>query len=100
MTIDPWNLLAFLLMGGATYACRGGGYWLFRQISPPPLIRAMLAYVPGTLFVSFVVPALVQGGLQPTVGAVVTGGIMLATRNIALSIAGGVAGAWAVWWLR
>lgn len=100
MSVDPWNLLAFVLMGLATYACRGGGYWLFRQISPPPLIRAMLSYVPGTLFVSFVVPALVQGGLQPTVGAMVTGGVMLATRNIALSIAAGVAGAWAMWWSR
>lgn len=98
--VDPWNLLAFVLMGGATYACRGGGYWLFRQISPSPLMRSILAYVPGTLFVSYVVPALVQGGIQPTIGAVVTAGTMLATRNMALSIVAGVGGAWAVWLLR
>lgn len=100
MTVDPWNLLAFVLMGIATYACRGGGYWLFRQISPSPLLRAILAYVPGTLFVSFVVPAVIKGGLQPLVGAAVTVAVTLATRNVALSILAGVAGAWAVWLLR
>lgn len=87
-------------MGLATYACRGGGYWLFRQISPSPRVRAMLAYVPGTLFVSFVVPALLQGGLQPSVGAAATLATMLATRNTILSIVAGIAAAWVVWGFR
>ena len=100
MTLDPWTLLAFAMMAAATYACRGGGYLLFRQISPSPLVRAILSYVPGTLFVSFVVPAVVQGGLQPLAGAGATVAIMLATRNLALSIAGGVAACWAVWALK
>ena len=95
MTLDPWTLLAILTMAAATYACRGGGYWLFRQITPSPLIRAILAYVPGTLFVSFVVPAIVQGGLQPMAGAAGT-----VARSWALSIAAGVAGSWAVWAFR
>ena len=68
MSIDWPNTVAIILMGIATYACRGGGYWLFRQIRPSPLIRAMLAYVPGTLFVSFVVPSLIQGGWQALAG--------------------------------
>jgi uncharacterized membrane protein len=97
MTVDPWTLLAILLMALATYACRGGGYWLFRQIKPSAKLRAILSYVPGTLFVSFVVPAVVQGGLQPLAGAAGTVAVMLATRNVALSIAGGVACAWGVW---
>ncbi len=100
MTVDPWNLLAFTLMGLATYACRGGGYWLFSQIRPSPLMRAVMVYLPGTLFCSYVVPALVQGGVQPMVGAAATVAIMLGTRSVVLSIAGGVAGAWAVWLLH
>lgn len=100
MSVHPWNLVAILLMGIATYACRGGGYWLFRQVSPSPAIRAILSYIPGTLFVSFVVPALVHGGVQPVVGAAATAGLMLATRNMTLAIGGGVAAAWVVWLLR
>lgn len=97
MTLDPWTLLAILTMAAATYACRGGGYWLFRQITPSPLVRAILTYVPGTLFVSFVVPAIVQGGVQPMAGAASTVAVMLATRNLALAMAAGVGACWAVW---
>jgi uncharacterized membrane protein len=98
--VDPWTLAAIVLMGLATYACRGGGYWLFRQISPSPLIRAILAYVPGTLFVSFVVPAVIHGGLQPAVGTVATLLVMIYVRNIGLAIAAGVLAAWGVWLLQ
>lgn len=100
MTLDPRTLLAIFVMGVATYACRGGGYWLFRQIRPSQTVRAMLGYLPGTLFVSFVLPALVQGGLQPMAGAAACVGVMLATRNMVLSILVGVAAAWGVWLLR
>ncbi len=100
MTFDPWNLTAFVLMAIATYACRAGGYWLFRQISPSPTLRAIMAYIPGALFVSFVVPAIIKGGLQPLVGAVATAAVMLATRSLPLSITVGLAAAWAVWLFR
>lgn len=92
--------LAIILMGVATYACRGGGYWLFRQIKPSPLVRAMLAYVPGTLFVSFVVPSLIQGGWQALAGGAATLSVMLATRNLLAAMTAGVAAAWLVWGLR
>ncbi len=95
--LDPWTMLAVVLMGIATYACRGGGYWLFRQISPSPLIRAILNHVPGTLFVSFVVPAVVHGGFQPAMGSAATLVTMIYTRNLGLAIAAGVMAAWVVW---
>lgn len=100
MTLDPWVLAAIGAMALATYLTRAGGYWLFRAISPPPVVRAMLGYVPGALFVSYVVPALANGGLQQWVGAAVTAGTMLATRNLALAILGGTAAAGVVWALR
>lgn len=99
MTLDPRTMLAILGMALATYLCRGGGYGLFRQVRPPPLVRAMLAYVPGTLFVSYVAPALAQGGPQIWAGAAATVGAMAATRNLSLAILAGTAAAWAVWGL-
>ena len=84
-------------MAAATYATRAGGYLLFRTLNPPSVVRAMLSYVPGTLFVSYVVPALAQGGLQPWVGAAATVGVMAWSRNLSLAIVAGTAAAWAVW---
>jgi len=97
VTLDPWVLAAIGAMALATYLTRAGGYWLFRVISPPPLVRAMLGYIPGTLFVSYVVPALLLGGVQQWVGAAATVAAMVATRNLALAILGGTAAAGAVW---
>lgn len=98
--LDPWTMAAILAMTGTTYLCRAGGYWLFRQIRPTPLVRAVLAYIPGTLFVSYVAPALLDGGVQQWVGGAATIAVMLLTRNFAASIFGGTVAAWLVWGLR
>ena len=97
MTLDPWTLAAIAAMAVATFATRAGGYLLFRAFSPPPVVRAMLGYVPGTLFVSYVLPALAAGGVQQWVGALATAAVMLATRNLAAAILGGTAAAGLVW---
>ncbi len=97
MTLDPWVLAAIFAMTLATYTTRAGGYLLFRTFNPPPVVRAMLAYIPGTLFVSYVVPALAAGGVQQWVGGLATAGIMAATRNLSLAILGGTGAAWLVW---
>ena len=96
-SIDPLNIAAIFAAAMATYACRGGGYWLFRQITPTPLIRAVLSNIPGTLFISFVVPAVLHGGAQAMAGTAATLLAMIYLRNMALAIAIGVAVAWAVW---
>ena len=97
LTLDPWVLATIAAMAIATFLTRAGGYLLFRAFSPPPLMRAMLGYIPGTLFVSYVAPALAMGGLQQWAGAAATVAVMLATRNLALAILGGTAAAGAVW---
>jgi uncharacterized membrane protein len=97
VSLDPWVLLAIACMSLATYATRAGGYLLFRAIRPPALMREMLAYIPGALFVSYVVPALFIGGLQQWVGAGATVALMLLTRQMSLAILGGTAAAWCVW---
>ena len=84
-------------MAATTYLNRAGGYWLFRTFSPPPIVRQMLAYIPGALFVSYVVPKLVAGGPEEWAGAFVTILAMKATGNLAVTILAGTGAAWAVW---
>ncbi len=95
--LDAANLLAILGMALATFACRAGGYWLFRLIRPTPWLRAVLGYLPGTLFVSFVVPALADGQPSRLVGAAVTVAIMVASGSLVAAILGGTAAAWIAW---
>jgi uncharacterized membrane protein len=98
--IETANLLAILGMALATLACRAGGYFLFRALRPSPFLRAMLGYVPGALFVGYVVPALAAGGLKEWLGAAATLVAMRLSGNVAVGIAAGTAAAWAVWLLR
>lgn len=97
---DGLNLIAITLMAVTTFLCRAGGYLLFRRVTPGQLTRAILAYVPGTLFVSFVLPAMLQGGLQSAIGTLATVAAMVATRNISIGIGAGVFAAWAVYLLK
>lgn len=90
-------LAAILAMSAATYATRAGGYVLFRIFKPGPGLRAMLGYVPGTLFVAYVTPALLAGGLKEWAGAAAAVAIMLATRQAAAAIFGGTGVAWLLW---
>lgn len=97
MTMDPWTLAVIAAMATVTYACRAGGYVVFRRISPGPTLRALFGYLPGALFVSYVVPALAEGRSPHWAGAVVTLGVMAATRSLVASIALGTGVAWVVW---
>lgn len=97
MSLDPWTMAAILGMALATFACRAGGYWLFRQVRPSRGARALLGYLPGALFVSYVAPALLEGGSMQWIGAAATLAIMLKTGNLSLAILGGTAAAWGVW---
>lgn len=97
MSVHPWTLAAILGMSLATYLCRAGGYWLFSQIKPTPLLRAIFVYIPGTLFVSYVVPALVAGRLNVWVGAAATAAAMAWSGNVAIAILSGTAVTWIIW---
>lgn len=97
MTLDPWVLLAIVGMSLATYATRAGGYFLFRAMRPSQSVRAMLGYIPGTLFMAYVAPALAQGRWPEWIGAVATVAIMIGTRQMSAAILGGTAVAWLVW---
>ena len=100
MSLSPSTLAAIIAMMLATYACRAGGYLLFTRIRPTPFLRAMLSYIPGGIFMSYVTPALVHGGLPSWIGAVITVGAMVLTRSLVAGIFLGTAATWAVWLLR
>lgn len=91
---DPWTLAAILAMAVATFACRAGGYLVFRSITPSPLLRDVLAFIPGTLFMAYVAPAVAHGGAGHLVAAVATAAVMIATRSIPLALASGIGTAW------
>jgi uncharacterized membrane protein len=96
MTIRFDVLLAILGMALATYLLRAGGYALLRATRPPPFVQAMLACLPGCIFVAFVTPALVAGGPRQLIAAACVAGVMLATRSYVLAILGGVAALWLI----
>ena len=95
--VDPWTFATILGMAATTCLTRMGGYALFRATRPAPFVRAVLSYVPGTLFVAFVAPSLVTGGLQQWIGSVAALGAMILTRNLSWAIVAGVGAAWIVW---
>lgn len=100
MTADTSTLLAILGMTLATYLTRAGGYWLFRVVHPPRAMEAAFRYIPGALFVSYITPALLDGGPVQWVGAAATVALMVGTGRMPVAILGGVGAAWLVWSLR
>lgn len=91
---DPWTLAAIAAMTVATLACRAGGYLVFRSITPSPLVRDVLAFIPGTLFMAYVAPAVVHGGPAQAVAAAVTAAVMVGTRSIPWALVAGIGAAW------
>jgi len=97
MRLDPLTMVTVLAMGAGTYACRAGGYWLFNRFNPSPAVRALLSYVPGCLFVSYVAPAVLDGGPKAWIGAAVAMLTMKLTGSMIWPIFTGTAAAWLVW---
>ncbi|OYV50059.1 MAG: hypothetical protein B7Z77_06610 [Acidocella sp. 20-58-15] len=88
--------LAIAAMALVTWGCRCGGYLLFSRITPSPALRRALAYLPGCIFIAYVVPALMSGPPQNWGGAAVTMVTMATSRNVGLSIAAGVVSLFAI----
>jgi len=95
--LDWRTVLTIASMATVTYLLRAGGYWLFRTFKPSPGLQSMLTYVPGALFVSFVVPSVVAGGTKEWIAAAVTVVVAVMTRSIVWPIFAGTATAWVVW---
>ena len=97
MELHLWTALTIVSMSAVTYLCRAGGYWAFRQFKPSAGLQSMLSYVPGALFVSFVAPSVVSGGLKEWIGAAVALVVARVTGSLVWPIFAGTAAAWVVW---
>ena len=97
MGLQLWTFLTIVSMALVTYLTRAGGYWVFRQFKPSPALQSVLSYVPGALFVSFVVPAVVAGGLKEWVGTAAALIVARTTGSLVWSIVVGTAVAWGAW---
>lgn len=91
------NLLAIGAMAVATFGCRAGGYWVFSRLPPSAFLRSVMSYLPGALFVAFVVPALADGGAKEWLAAITCLAIMASTRRFVVAVVVGTAVAWAGW---
>jgi|APCry1669188879_1035177.scaffolds.fasta_scaffold152568_1 uncharacterized membrane protein len=91
------TVLAILGMGAGTFATRAGGYWLFSRVRPAPWVSTLLSYVPGCLFVSYVVPAVLAGGLKEWVGTAVALVTVRLTGSVIWPIFTGTAAVWLLW---
>lgn len=90
MTLRLDVLLAIIGMALATYACRAGGYAVYRATRPPRFVEVMLRHLPGPIFMGFLTPNLAAQGWDAVIAA---GAVLVAqatTRSLVLAIIVGV----------
>lgn len=87
-------VLAILGMAAVTYLCRAGGYAILRAIRPPPFLDRLLQYLPGCIFVAYVVPGLALGGPAAWAAGVACLAVQARTRSFVASTAAGVGLLW------
>ncbi|WP_431282172.1 AzlD family protein [Humitalea sp. 24SJ18S-53] len=89
-------VLAILGMAAATYLCRAGGYAVLRALRPPPFLARLLQYLPGCIFVAYIMPGIALGGVGVWVAAVATLLVQWRTGNFAASAVAGVSALWLI----
>lgn len=94
MSVQPAALLAIILMAILTYLTRAGGYWIMGRITLSPRVAAMLAYLPGAVLTSLVVPAVLAEGLPGVIALAATGLAMWWRGNLLLALVAGVGTIW------
>lgn len=84
------GLIAILAASIITYTFRFGGLLLADRLPKSGPFRCFLDALPGTILVSLVVPSATNGGWQGLVGVVACLGIYFKTKNLLLTMIGGV----------
>lgn len=90
MQSSPLALLTILGMALVTYLTRIGGLWLMSHVSLSERLKAWLEYLPGTILVAIVAPAVLGAGLAEVGAALATLLVAIRTRNVLLSMLIGV----------
>ena len=91
MSIRPDVLQAILLLGLASYACRFSGFFLMRYVAITPRVEAWLRAIPIALIGAILGPIAANGGPAEWLGLATAIGLMRATGNDFVGVAGAVA---------
>lgn len=91
MPIRPEALIAILLMGLASYACRAGGFFLMRYVTVTPRVEAWLKAIPIALVGAILGPIAVNGGPAEWLGLATAVLLMRLTGNDFVSVVASVA---------
>jgi uncharacterized membrane protein len=83
-------LLTILSMALVTYLTRIGGLWLMSHVALSGRLKAWLEYLPGTILVAIVAPAVLNAGLAEAGAALVTLLVAMRMRNVLVSMLVGV----------
>jgi uncharacterized membrane protein len=89
-------VVAVLAMAAATYAMRGGGFWLMSHVRVTPRLRRMLETLPGAVIVATVLPIVARDGLGAALAIAAAGAVMIVARSDLLAVLVGMAVAAAV----
>ena len=93
-TSSPWVPLGALAL--ITFSLRLSGALLGRRIPTHGAWARGMRALPGCLIVALVAVSLVSGGVREWVAALVSALVALATRNLPLTMAAGIAAIWAL----
>lgn len=90
LSLDPAVVAVILGMAGVTYATKASGLWLVGRVDRSERMEAGIDVLPGAVVVSFVAPALANGGVPEWVAAAATLVTARKTGNLLASLAVGV----------
>jgi uncharacterized membrane protein len=94
MSIHPTALVTIVLMALVTYATRIGGYWIMGRVTLSPRVAAVLAYLPGAVLTSLIVPAVLEEGIEGVIALGVTALAMWRRGNLLIAMLAGVGTIW------
>lgn len=97
MSLHSPTVITIVLMALGCFGCRAGGYWLLTRMRPSPAVQTVFSYIPGCLFVSYVVPAVLGAGPKEWIGAAVALLTVRMTGSVIWPIFTGTGAAWVVW---
>lgn len=83
-------LAAILGMALVTYATRAGGLFLVSRLALSRRAQAWLSYIPGSVLIAIIAPAIFSGGPAEALAGVATLAVALRTRNLLLAMLTGV----------
>lgn len=90
LSLDPTVVGVILAMALATYATKASGLWALGRVDLSDRTEAGIDVLPGAVVVSFVAPALANGGVPEWVAAAATLATARRTGNLLVSLAVGV----------